>query len=180
MQISLGGRHPRIHPSAWIAPNATVIGDVTMAQRSSLWYSAVIRADSDSITVGQDSNIQDGCVLHSDPGHPLVIGAGVTVGHGARLHGCQIDDDVLIGIGTTILNGTSIGRGSILGAGTVLPEGVAIPPCSLVVGVPGKVRRMINTDELEAIRSNALRYIDRITDHRANERSSVQSDTRTR
>ena len=162
MHVSLGERRPEIDASAWVAPTATVIGEVVMAAESSLWYSAVIRADGDAITVGERSNIQDGCVLHADNGLPLRIGAGVTVGHNVVLHGCTIDDDVLIGMGAIVMNGASIGSDSIIGAGAIVSEGVVVPPGSLVLGIPGKVRREVTDAEREAIRLNAAHYVTRL------------------
>lgn len=164
MQISLSGRTPQVHQSAWIAPNATVIGDVRIGEHASLWFSAVLRADGDAITVGSESNIQDGCVAHADRGVPLSLGSGVTVGHNAVLHGCQIEDDVLIGMGAIVLNGAFVGAGSIIGAGAMIPEGSVIPPGSLVLGVPGRVRRDTTAAERQAIRANARLYVERVRD----------------
>lgn len=166
MLISLQGRTPDIHDSAWIAPNATIIGDARMEQQSSLWFSAVIRADGEAITVGPGSNVQDGCVLHADRGIPLRLGAGVTVGHNAVLHGCVIDDDVLVGMGAIILNGATIGAGSIIGAGAMIPEGTQIPPNSMVLGLPGRVRRQTTDAEREQIRANARFYVERKGEYR--------------
>ena len=165
MLISLRDRTPNIHESAWIAPNATVIGDARMAQHSSLWFSAVIRADGEAITVGPGSNVQDGCVLHADRGIPLRLGAGVTVGHNAVLHGCAIDNDVLVGMGAIVLNGATIGSGSIIGAGAMIPEGTQVPPNSMVLGVPGKVRRQTTDAEREQIRANARFYVERVGEY---------------
>ena len=166
MLISLPDRTPAIHETAWIAPNATVIGSAVMEQDSSLWFSAVIRADGDTITIGRGSNVQDGCVLHADRGVPLRLGAGVTVGHNAVLHGCTVDDDVLIGMGAIVLNGASIGSGSIIGAGAMIPEGTQVPPNSMVLGVPGKVRRETTHAEREGIRANARFYVGRVAEYR--------------
>jgi carbonic anhydrase/acetyltransferase-like protein (isoleucine patch superfamily) len=166
MLMSLGERRPRLHAAAWVASDATVVGDVTMAEQASLWFAAVIRADGDSITVGARSNIQDGCVLHCDPGFPLLIGAGVTVGHRAVLHGCRISDDVLIGMGAIVMNGATIGTGSIIGAGAVVSEGTDVPPRSLVLGVPGKVRREVSSDEFDSICRNARTYVERLHTYR--------------
>jgi carbonic anhydrase/acetyltransferase-like protein (isoleucine patch superfamily) len=165
MLISLPDRTPAIHETAWIAPNATVIGSAVMEQDSSLWFSAVIRADGDAITIGRGSNVQDGCVLHADRGVPLRLGAGVTVGHNAVLHGCTVDDDVLIGMGAIVLNGATIGSGSIIGAGAMIPEGTQIPPNSMVLGLPGKVRRETTDAEREGIRANARFYVDRVAEY---------------
>jgi carbonic anhydrase/acetyltransferase-like protein (isoleucine patch superfamily) len=152
---------PRIHDTAWVAPNATIVGDVTIDQDVGVWYATVIRADTESITIGYASNIQDGCVLHSDPGYPLLIGSGVTVGHGAILHGCRISDDVLVGMGSIVMNGASIGTGCVIGAGTLISEGVTIPAHSVVFGAPGKIQRPTSQDEGEAIRIAARHYVER-------------------
>jgi carbonic anhydrase/acetyltransferase-like protein (isoleucine patch superfamily) len=158
---------PDIDPEAFVAPTAVVVGKVTMGPRSSLWYGAVARADSEVIEIGADSNVQDGSTLHSDPGFPLVLGRGVTVGHGVVLHGCRVEDDVLVGMGSTVLNGARIGSGSIIAAGAVVMQGAEIPPNSLVAGVPAKVRRQTSEDDLAAIRANAASYTDRLDRHRA-------------
>ena len=165
MLIPLQGRTPQIDETAWIAPNATVIGSAVLEQDSSLWFSAVIRADGDTITIGRGSNVQDGCVLHADRGVPLRLGAGVTVGHNAVLHGCTVDDDVLIGMGAIVLNGASIGSGSIIGAGAMVPEGTQVPPNSMVLGLPGKVRRETTNGEREGIRANARLYVERVAEY---------------
>ena len=159
MLVPLGDTAPDIHPGAWVAPNAVLAGEVRVEDRANVWYSAVVRADLGAITIGAGSNIQDGCVLHTDPGLQLVIGKGVTVGHRAVLHGCTIEADVLIGMGSIVMNGAVIGTGSIVGAGTLIPEGVVIPPNSLVMGVPGKVRRETTSDERLFIPVSADEYV---------------------
>jgi len=159
--LSHGEKYPDIDPAAWVAPNATVVGDVTLRADVGVWYSSVIRADTESIEVGPASNIQDGCVLHADPGYPLRIGHGVSVGHGAILHGCRVGDGVLVGMGAVVMNGATIGDGSIVAAGTLVPEGVSIPDGSLVLGVPGKVRRDVTDEEREQTRGTAERYVGR-------------------
>jgi carbonic anhydrase/acetyltransferase-like protein (isoleucine patch superfamily) len=146
--------------SNWIAPNATVIGDVILKKNSSVWFNAVLRGDVESITIGEGSNIQDGSVLHTDPGFPLTIGSGVTVGHMVTLHGCSIADDSLIGIGSTVLNNTKIGKNCIVGAKTLITENKIIPDNSLVIGLPGKIIRQITNDEIKHIKENAKRYIE--------------------
>jgi carbonic anhydrase/acetyltransferase-like protein (isoleucine patch superfamily) len=158
---------PEIDDEAFVAPTAVVVGKVTMGPRSSIWYGAIARADSEVIEIGADSNVQDGSTLHSDPGSPLVIGRGVTVGHNVVLHGARVDDDVLIGMGSTVLNGAHIGSGSIVAAGAVVMQGADIPPNSLVAGVPAKVRRETTEDDRTAIRLNAQSYTDRLDQHRA-------------
>jgi carbonic anhydrase/acetyltransferase-like protein (isoleucine patch superfamily) len=158
---------PEIHQEAFVAPTAVVVGRVTMGRRASIWYGAIARADSEVIDIGEDSNVQDGSTLHSDPGSPLVIGRRVTVGHNVVLHGARVDDDVLIGMGSTVLNGAHIGSGSIVAAGAVVMQGAEIPPNSLVAGVPAKVRRETTEDDRTAIVLNATSYTDRLDQHRA-------------
>lgn len=161
MILSHREKYPDIDPAAWVAPNATVVGDVTLGADVGVWYSSVIRADTESIEVGAASNIQDGCVLHADPGYPLRIGHSVSVGHGAILHGCRVGDGVLVGMGAVVMNGATIGDGSIVAAGTLVPEGVSIPDGVLVLGVPGKVRRDVTDEEREQTRGTAARYVGR-------------------
>jgi carbonic anhydrase/acetyltransferase-like protein (isoleucine patch superfamily) len=160
--ITINGHTPTVAATAWVAPNATLIGDAHLGDEASLWYNAVVRADADRITIGARTNIQDGCVLHADPGAPLTIGSGVSVGHNAVLHGCTIDDDVLIGMGAIVMNHAKIGRGTIIAAGALVSEGVVIEPNSLVAGIPGKVRRNCSPDELDQIRRNADNYAKRV------------------
>jgi carbonic anhydrase/acetyltransferase-like protein (isoleucine patch superfamily) len=157
-QLSLDGSTPAVAPSAWVAPGATLIADVSLRENVSIWYAAVLRGDGDSIEIGAGSNIQDGSVVHTDPGFPVTVGAGVSVGHRAILHGCTIEDEVLIGMGAIIMNGARIGRGSLVAAGALVPEGVQIPPGSLVAGVPGKVRRETSPEEQQRISLNARTY----------------------
>ncbi|HLS78237.1 MAG TPA: gamma carbonic anhydrase family protein [Nocardia sp.] len=166
MRIEVGGFAPEIDEGAWLAPNATVIGRVRLAAEVSIWYSAVLRGDLEQITVGARTNIQDGCVLHADPGFPLTIGSGVSVGHNAILHGCTIGDDVLVGMGATVLNGAVIGEGSLIAANALVPEGAQIPPGSLVAGVPGKVRRELDEAAKDGIRLNAAVYVHNTGTHR--------------
>ena len=151
---------PEVHPEAWIAPNATIIGKVKLEKNSSIWFNAVLRGDIELITIGENSNIQDGSVLHTDPGYPLTVGKGVTVGHMVMLHGCQISDDTLIGIGSIILNNAKIGKNSIIGANTLITENKVIPDNSLVVGSPGKVLRKVTDEEIRAILENGKHYVD--------------------
>jgi carbonic anhydrase/acetyltransferase-like protein (isoleucine patch superfamily) len=166
MRIQLGEHAPQIDESAWMAPNATVIGRVRLAEQVGIWYSAVLRGDIEDISVGARTNIQDGCVLHADPGFPLTVGAGVSVGHNAILHGCTIGDDVLVGMGATVLNGAVIGEGSLIAANALIPEGAQIPPRSLVAGVPGKVRRELGDADVDHIRLNAVVYVQNLVAHR--------------
>lgn len=166
MRIEISGHAPEIEDSAWVAPNATVIGRVTLGAEVSIWYGAVLRADLETITIGARTNIQDGCVLHSDPGFPLTVGSGVSVGHNAILHGCTVGDDVLVGMGATVLNGAVIGAGSLIAANALIPEGAQIPPGSLVAGVPGKVRRELGEAERDGITLNAAVYLHNTANHR--------------
>lgn len=150
---------PAVDDSAWVAPGAVLVGHITLRERSSVWYNAVLRAEYEPIELGEGSNLQDNVSCHVDRGFPLTIGRGVSVGHGAVLHGCIIEDDVLIGMSATVLNGSVIGSGSLVAAGTVLLEGTVVPPRSLVAGVPGKVRRQLTDDEVAGIRHNAETYL---------------------
>ncbi|QBX36947.1 gamma carbonic anhydrase family protein [Brevundimonas sp. S30B] len=143
----------------WIAPGATVLGDVTMKPGASVWFGAVVRGDNDPIVIGRDTNIQDGSVLHSDPGQPLIIGDGVTVGHKAMLHSCTIGDNSLIGIGAVILGRAVIGRDCIIGANALITEGKVIPDGSLVMGQPGKVVKTLEPGQIEALRVSAEHYV---------------------
>jgi carbonic anhydrase/acetyltransferase-like protein (isoleucine patch superfamily) len=155
---AVSGKSPTIAPSAWVAPGAHVIADVRLGEGVSIWYAAVLRGDLDSISFGANSNFQDGCVAHTDPGFPVTVGRGVSVGHRAVLHGCTVSDDALIGMGAVVLNGAVVGSGSLVAAGTVVLEGAVIPPNSLVAGVPGKVRRETTEAERAHIRANAQGY----------------------
>lgn len=158
---------PTIAETAWVAPTATVIGNVRLAEGANVWYGAVLRGDEDEIVIGERSNVQDTCVMHTDPGHPVRIGADVTIGHRAIVHGATVADGVLIGMGSTLLNGCVIGSGSVVGAGALVSEGVVIPPNSLVLGVPGKVRRETTETERAAIAASAPGYVARAERHRA-------------
>ena len=149
-----------IHPSAYIHPTAVVTGNVTLGARVSVWPTAVIRGDTDSITIGADSNVQDGTVIHVDAGVPTTIGSRVAMGHRAIVHGSTIENDVLIGMGAILLNGVHVGTGSIVGAGAVCREGMRIPPNSLVLGVPGRVIRETTAEERERIRRTVDAYVE--------------------
>ncbi len=159
MIISYDGVTPAIDETAWLAPTATVIGRTRIAARASVFYGAVLRGDTDAITLGEGSNLQDNVVVHCDTGVPTTIGAGVSVGHGAVLHGCTIENDCLIGMNATVLNRAVIGAGSLVAAGAVVLEDTIVPPGSLVAGVPAKVRRELSADEQERIRRNAATYL---------------------
>ncbi|MDP9408023.1 MAG: gamma carbonic anhydrase family protein [Actinomycetota bacterium] len=167
MRIALGDTAPSVDPQAWTAPGAVLAGDVHLAAGASIWYGAVLRGDFDTIRIGPTSNIQDGCVVHVDPGHPVTLGSGVSVGHGAVLHGCTIGDDVLVGMNATVLNGATVGSGSLIAAGALVPEGTEVPEGSLVAGVPGKVRRSLTAEEREHIRTNATAYVELARRHAA-------------
>jgi carbonic anhydrase/acetyltransferase-like protein (isoleucine patch superfamily) len=143
----------------WIAPTAVVIGRVRLGKEASIWWNAVLRGDTEPITIGERTNIQDGCVLHTDEGFPLTIGAGVTVGHLAMLHGCTIGDGCLIGIGAVILNGASIGRNCIVGAKALIGEGKVIPDNAVVLGVPGRVTGRVGAEQAEGVRWAADHYV---------------------
>lgn len=144
----------------FVADNATVLGRVTLALDASIWFNAVLRGDQEEIAIGQRSNIQDGCVLHTDPGFPLTVGKGCTVGHQAMLHGCTIGDNSLIGIKATVLNGAKIGRNCLIGAGALVPEGMEIPDNSLVIGVPGRVKRELSDADADKLRHGAAHYVE--------------------
>ncbi|MEQ4619532.1 MAG: gamma carbonic anhydrase family protein [Corticimicrobacter sp.] len=156
---------PRIHPSAFVFENATVIGDVVLGQDSSIWPNATLRGDNATITIGPQSNIQDACVLHVDVGHPLHIGKGVTVGHQAMLHGCHIADGALIGMQAIILNDARIGRNCLIGAGTLIPEGKEIPDNSLVIGI-AKIVRTLSDEEITQMHLNARHYVEKARNYR--------------
>jgi carbonic anhydrase/acetyltransferase-like protein (isoleucine patch superfamily) len=163
--LSVSGKTPVIDPSAFLAAGARVIGDVRMAEGSSVWYNAVLRADGDSITIGAGSNLQDNVSVHVDHGKPVIIGENVSVGHNAVVHGCTIEDGSLIGMGAVVLNGAVIGAGSLVAGGAVVLEGSVIPPGSLVAGVPAKVRRELSGDERAALVRNAETYRAHLSDH---------------
>jgi carbonic anhydrase/acetyltransferase-like protein (isoleucine patch superfamily) len=156
-----------VHDSAWVAGNATVVGSVAVGPDSSVWYGCVLRGDGEPIIIGSRTNLQDGTVVHTDPGFPVQVGNGVSVGHRAVLHGCTVADDVLIGMSAVLMNGVSVGAGSLIGAGALLPEGMVVPPGSVVLGMPAKVRRELSDDEAGYITSNAALYVDLALLHRS-------------
>lgn len=164
--LSFAGHHPEIADSAWVAPTATLIGQVRLADGASVFYGAVLRADVDSITIGARSNLQDNVTVHCDAGRPTVVGSGVSVGHAAVLHGCIIEDDCLIGMSATVLNHAVVGAGSLVAAGAVVLEGSIIPTGSLVAGVPAKVRRALTDEERGELKDNATRYVALAAIHR--------------
>ncbi len=163
---TLGGDRPEIDPEAWIAADANIIGLVTLGPRTSVWFGATLRGDTERISVGSGSNIQDGSVLHTDAGFPLTIGSDCTVGHRAILHGCTIGDETLIGMGATVLNGAVIGRNCLIGAGALVTEGKHIPDGSLVMGMPAKVIRPLDDAAIEGLRRSAEGYRDRAARYR--------------
>jgi carbonic anhydrase/acetyltransferase-like protein (isoleucine patch superfamily) len=164
----IDGTRPTLPESGsyWVADNAQVMGNVVMKENASVWYGAVLRGDNDPITIGENSNIQDDSVLHTDVGCPLTIGRDVTVGHMVMLHGCTIGEETLIGIGSTILNNAKIGKNCIIGAHTLIPEGKVIPDNSLVMGAPGKVVKEISDHQIQVIRMSAVHYVENWKRHR--------------
>ena len=160
---ALGPHRPELPPEGeyWIAPNATLIGKVKIAKGASVWFGTVLRADNDTISVGENTNIQDLCVLHTDPGMPIALGAGVSIGHGVVLHGATIGDNSIVGMGATLLNRAKIGKNSIVGAHALVPEGKEFPDNSLIVGVPGRVVRSIEEKDLPMLALNAQIYFER-------------------
>ncbi len=159
----LDGKAPQlpVGNSHYIAPSADVIGDVVMGEQSSVWFNATVRGDNDTITIGARSNVQDGAVLHTDPGIALTLGEDVIVGHLAMLHGCDIGDGSLIGIGATVLNRAVIGKNCIIGAHALITEGKVIPDNSMVVGAPGKVIKTLNDTQIQMLKLNALSYVEK-------------------
>lgn len=175
MLYEIDGMAPALDPArSWVAPTAVLIGRVVLEDDASVWYGAVLRGDNEPITVGRGSNVQEGCVLHTDMGYPLTIGADVTVGHLAMLHGCTIGEGSLIGIGTVILNGAIIGRDCLVGAKALIAEGKRIPDRSLVMGMPGKVVGEVRPEQIERMRAGAAHYVQRWRRFRADVREIVR------
>ena len=158
---SIDDQTPSIHPTAWVAPSADLIGDVRLGERCSVWFGAVIRADNTPIILGPETNFQDGAVGHSDPGAPLTLGARVTVGHQAILHGCTVGDEALIGMGARILNGAVIGRQCIVGAGALVTEGKSFEPRSLIVGSPARAVRQLSDEQVALLKVSAAHYAEK-------------------
>jgi carbonic anhydrase/acetyltransferase-like protein (isoleucine patch superfamily) len=158
----LGGVTPDLPPEGeyWIAPNAVVLGRVRLQHNASVWFNAVLRGDHELIDIGEDSNVQDGTVMHTDPGCPLTVGKGVTIGHLAMLHGCTVGDNSLIGIGATVLNNARIGNNCLIGAHALITEGKEIPDNSMVVGAPGKIIRTVSTEMAEGLKLSAAHYVE--------------------
>ncbi len=151
---------PKIDTDSWVAGNATIIGKVELKKNSNIWFNSTLRGDEEPIVVGEGTNVQDGSVIHTDPGCPVIIGKNVTIGHLVMLHGCIIEDDCLIGIGSTILNKAKIGKNSIIGANALVTENKIIPERSLVLGSPGKIVRQVSDKEIESIKENARHYVE--------------------
>ncbi|AIR97075.1 gamma carbonic anhydrase family protein [Streptomyces glaucescens] len=162
----IGGKEPAVHPEAFVAPGSTVIGDVTLGAGASVWYGAVLRGDVERISVGADSNVQDNCTLHADPGFPVTVGERVSIGHNAVVHGATVEDDCLIGMGATVLNGAVIGAGSLVAAQALVPQGMRVPPGSLVAGVPAKVKRELTDEERQGVTLNGTMYAELAKAHR--------------
>lgn len=154
----LGDIAPQVAADAWVAPGCFVIGNIEISARASVWFGSTLRGDNERITVGDGSNVQENCVLHTDIGYPLTIGAGCTIGHKAMLHGCQIGNNSLIGMGATVLNGAIIGDNCLIGAGALITEGKVIPDGSLVMGAPGKVIRELDGNAINGLKMSALHY----------------------
>ncbi|MEP3440088.1 MAG: gamma carbonic anhydrase family protein [Sulfitobacter sp.] len=155
---ALGDKAPQISDSAWVAHDANVIGNVSLADKSSIWFGCTLRGDNELISVGAGSNVQENCVCHTDPGYPLTIGVNCTIGHKVMLHGCTIGDNTLIGMGATILNGAKIGKNCLIGAGALITENKVIPDGSLVMGVPGKVVRELDAEAIAGLSRSAEHY----------------------
>lgn len=161
MRLNTHSHPEQIHRSAFIAQGAVVVGDVTLHEQSGVWFNATLRGDVETIVLGPRSNIQEGCILHADPGFPTIIGADVTVGHGAVVHGAQVGDNCIIGIRAVLLNGARVGENSIVGAGALLTEGKVFPPRSLILGMPARVVRALTDEEIAGNRLSAARYVER-------------------
>jgi carbonic anhydrase/acetyltransferase-like protein (isoleucine patch superfamily) len=157
---ALGKHTPTIHPQSWIAPDASVIGQVRLEKNVSIWWKCVLRGDIDLLCVGENTNVQDGSVLHTDPGLRLIIGRDVTIGHRVILHGCTVGDGCLIGMGATLLNRSVIGKQCLIGANALIPEGKSIPDRSLVVGAPGRIVRQLTDEEVDRIVEGTRQYVE--------------------
>ncbi|WP_435136447.1 gamma carbonic anhydrase family protein [Pseudopelagicola sp. nBUS_19] len=155
---TLDGFAPTLAETSWIAPDANIVGNVTIAEMASVWFGCTLRGDNELILIGAGSNIQENTVMHTDPGHPIIIGDNCTIGHKAMLHGCSIGENSLIGMGATVLNGAKIGRNCLIGAGTLITENKNIPDGNLVMGVPGKVVRALDVATIESLLNSAIHY----------------------
>lgn len=158
MRYCLGSIKPKIAGDVFVAPGASVIGNIEIEREASIWFGVVIRGDNETIHIGEGSNIQDICVLHSDPGIPLTIGRNCTIGHSAIVHGCTIGDGSLIGMGATVLNGAVVGKNCLVGAGALVTENTVIPDNSLVIGSPARVKRQLTEDQINDLQANAKHY----------------------
>lgn len=163
----IAGQQPTVHPSAWVAPSADLIGDVHLGEQASVWFGAVIRADNTPIVVGARSNIQEGAMLHSDPGVPCIVGEGCTVGHHAILHGCTLGANVLVGMGATVLNRALIGENCLIGAGALVTEGKVFPPGHLIVGAPARAVRPLDPAAIAGLQLSAAHYAQRSGEYAA-------------
>ena len=166
MRVHLDQAGPDVDPGAWVARTAVLAGAVTVSRAASVWYGAVVRADGDAIDIGEESNLQDGVIVHADPGAPVVVGPRVSVGHGAVLHGCRIGEGSLIGMRAVVLNGATLGPGCLVAAGAVVLEGAEFEPRSLVAGIPAKRRRALTDEEHESVLRNAADYVALADRHR--------------
>ncbi|WP_320777462.1 gamma carbonic anhydrase family protein [Streptomyces sp. CRN 30] len=162
----VAGKEPEVDGQAFTAPGSVVVGEVRLRAGASVWYGAVLRAEAEPIVVGANSNVQDNCTLHTDPGFPVSVGEGVSIGHNAVVHGATVEDGCLIGMGATVLNGAVIGAGSLVAAQALVPQGMRVPPGSLVAGVPAKVRRELTAEEREDLALNAAHYVELAGAHR--------------
>ncbi|MFI7388968.1 MULTISPECIES: gamma carbonic anhydrase family protein [Streptomyces] len=162
----IGGKDPKVDAESFVAPTASVVGDVTLHAGASVWYGAVLRGDVERISVGASSNVQDNCTLHADPGFPVTVGERVSIGHNAVVHGATVEDDCLIGMGATVLNGAVIGAGSLVAAQALVPQGMRVPPGSLVAGVPAKVKRELTEEERQGVTLNGTMYAALAGEHR--------------
>jgi carbonic anhydrase/acetyltransferase-like protein (isoleucine patch superfamily) len=160
MPVSTQFRDDLVDPTAYLAPGAIVLGDVMIGAESSIWFNAVVRGDTEAIRIGSQTNVQDLCILHADPGFPCVLGDRVTVGHAAIVHGATVEDDCMIGMRAVVMNGARIGKGSLIAVGAVVTEGTELPPGSVVMGVPGKIRRDVTEADRERMAHAALHYVE--------------------
>lgn len=154
------GRRPQVDAEAFVAPGARLVGDVRVAAGASIWFNAVLRAEAAPIVVGRRSNVQDGCVLHSETGRPCLIGEGVTVGHGAIVHGCRVEDGAVVGMAVTLLNDCHVGAGAVVAAGALVPEGQSVPPGMVAAGIPARVLREVRPEEVERFRRGVDIYVE--------------------
>lgn len=159
-------KFPQVPDSAFVAPGAYLVGAVTLGENASVWYNAVLRGDTEPVSIGSSTNVQDGCVLHADPGYPAVIGDDCVIGHRAVVHGCEVGNGCLVGMGATILNGAKIGEGSIVGAGALVPEGKEFPPRSLIIGAPARRAKEVTEEQIKEIARGAETYVERAIAHR--------------